>query len=137
VLFSINCKNSNRQMLNNIPVIQYMSLSVTSQSRSTVIVSWHNSHVHSEPMLLSQCSNCQGVGEVEPPWALSRYLIGATPLALLNFNPIGGRRNPPNSLAMNLLLITRPLSTTMHPILRNFNLALNNLQNRPFRYQKI
>jgi len=52
--------------------------------------------------------------------------------------PSGGRRKPPSSLAINdLLLITHPLSTTMHPIcLWIFNLALNNLQNRPFKNQK-
>jgi len=52
----------------------------------------------------TQCSNCRGV---EPPSSLER------PIALLNFNPLGGSLQPPSSLAMNglLFIITRPPST--------------------------
>ena len=55
-----------------------------------------------------------GVGKVERPW-----LIGATPIALLNFTSPRGLPQPPPRLTDNelvFLIITRPPSTTMHPI---------------------
>ena len=52
------------------------------------------------------------------------------PIALLNFNPLRGRYNPPSSPAMNglLLIITRPPSTSMYPI-RTFKVLMVKKQN--------
>jgi len=75
-----------------------------------------------------------GVGEVESPLA-----HWSDPLALLTFNPLDGRRNPlAHWLAMNDFFLLSHVHRQPPCILcsRIFNLALNNLQNRPFRNQK-